>query len=62
MDIDPRQVTGQSSFDDALTFLRDIGRALNRDVCLTDEAEPQSVWFSYDASRDELTFKARENW
>ncbi|UWP91202.1 hypothetical protein K3X13_08845 [Aliiroseovarius crassostreae] len=61
MDIDPKQVSDQSGFDCVLSFLRDLGRALNRNAVLTEESSPQSVWFSYDASHDTLTSSPRKN-
>ncbi len=47
LDIDPREVTSDISKDRVLDFMARLGANLGRDVILTEENSPESVWFRY---------------
>jgi len=58
LDIDPSDVTSQTELDAIVDVLAVIGRALGRDVILTDENQPTSVWFVFDPSKADVRFVA----
>jgi hypothetical protein len=58
LDIDPSEVTSQAELDAIVDVLALIGRALGRDVILTDENFPTSIWFVFDASKADVRFVA----
>jgi hypothetical protein len=47
LDVDPREVTHPGAVDAVLGFLADMGAHLSRDVILTEENDPEHVWFRY---------------
>ncbi len=58
LDIDPAQVTTQTELDSIVAFLAVVGRALGKDVMLTDENLPSSIWFTFDATKSQVRFVA----
>ncbi|MDE1130055.1 MAG: hypothetical protein OSA49_00695 [Ascidiaceihabitans sp.] len=58
LSIDPSEVTSQAELNAVVDVLTIIGCALGRDVILTDENCPTSVWFIFDASKADVRFVA----
>ena len=56
LDIDPRQVTSQHALDVIVQALTNIGKALKKDVILTDENAPTSEWLRYEAASGTVNF------
>jgi len=56
LDIDPSEVTSQVEFDAIVDVLSLIGSALGRDVILTDENVPTSIWIVFDAINADVRF------
>ncbi len=56
LDIDPKEVTSQQELDAVIDVLVGIGRSLSKDVFLTDENLPESIWFRYSAATGMVTF------
>lgn len=53
-DLDPRQITDQSSLDVVCEFLRAIGRELRKPVVVTAENDPAWTIMRYDPRTDEI--------
>jgi hypothetical protein len=58
LDIDPSQVTSQAELDSIVEVIELVGRALGKDVVLTDENSPSSIWFAFDAVKSQVRFVA----
>ncbi|ATG43679.1 hypothetical protein [Phaeobacter piscinae] len=58
LDIDPSEVTSQAELDAIIEVLSLLGSALGRDVILTDENMPTSIWIVFDAIKADVHFVA----
>jgi len=56
-DIDPREVTTQSQFDQFINFVIALGQKLQKNVYITEESAPSEVWFRYKFTTDKLSFE-----
>jgi len=56
LDIDPYQIETDMDADHVLRFMMALGSRLQKDVVLTDEGAPQSIWFKYDHSANRILF------
>ncbi|ATG44065.1 hypothetical protein PhaeoP18_02313 [Phaeobacter piscinae] len=58
LDIDPSEVTSQAELDAIIEVLALLGSTLGRDVILTDENMPTSIWIVFDAIKADVHFVA----
>lgn len=54
MDLDPREVRGQAALDLVAGFMAVLGRAVGRDVVLTDEGERAGALLRFDLAGDRV--------
>lgn len=53
-DVDPREIVGQAEFDVICEFVLVVGRALGRQVDVTGENDPSTVFMRYEPETDTL--------